>query len=284
MLSMATNRPAVPSATKRLLIEQAGNKCANPGCPNVLIEIHHIHEWHVYQTHDADHMIAICPACHDCVDRGDLRIPDETLYKWKGIDRRSAQKTGHIFVEPGEPPRLLLGSMTFRGDSGLVLFDFGEMHRLAFAVHDSDIMLLNLKLSKRDGSPLLDVVDGYVRLRDSSIELRTRPGKVYVRGGINSEYVPDWARMQLIREDELNRMIKLPLLDIEVVAPGLVRVQGIWMKEDGGVMIRRDKLSFLRPGFNIPVSLVGQGEATEMIFVGPIGTALFDLGRNAFEA
>jgi hypothetical protein len=168
--------------------------------------------------------------------------------------------------------------MAFRGDSGLVLFDFGEMHRLAFAVRDSDIMLLNLKLSKRDGSPLLDVVDGYVRLRDPSIELKTRPGKVYIRGGINSEYVPEWARVQLIREDELSRLIKLPLLDIEVVEPGLVRVQGIWMKEDGGVIIRRDKLSFLQPGFNVPLSLVGEGEATQMVFVGPVGMSLFEMG------
>ena len=170
--------------------------------------------------------------------------------------------------------------MTFHGDSGLVLFDFGEMHRLAFAVRDSNIMLLNLKLSKHDESALLDVVDGYVRLRDASIDMKVRAGKVYIRGGINSGYIPEWARAQLIREDELNRLIKLPLLDIEVVAPGLVRVQGIWMKKDGGVIIRRDKLSFLGPKLNIPVSLVGDGEATQINFVGPVGMSLFDLKLN----
>jgi hypothetical protein len=82
-----------------------------PGCPNQLVEIHHIHEWHVYQTHDASHMIAICPSCHDAVDRGSLQISDDELYRWKGIDRKEALSTGHIFIEPGEAPRLLLGSL-----------------------------------------------------------------------------------------------------------------------------------------------------------------------------
>src|SRR4051812_19267623 len=27
------------------------------GCPNTLLELHHIREWHVYKTHDGDHMI-----------------------------------------------------------------------------------------------------------------------------------------------------------------------------------------------------------------------------------
>jgi hypothetical protein len=282
MIDMATRRPTVPADTKRLLIEQGGNKCANPGCPNVLIEIHHIHEWHIYQTHDADHMIAICPSCHDCVDRGDLQILDETLYKWKGIDRRNAQRTGHIFVEPGEPPCLQLGSINFQGDSGLIFFDFDGEHRLAFAVRDNDILLLNLKLAKRDGSPILDVVDGYVRLRDPSLEMKTRPGKIYIKGGIDSEFLPGWARAQLMREDQFNRTIKLPLLDVEVIAPGQVKVQGIWMNgDDGGVIIRRDKLSFVRPGYRIPISIAcTSGGIAEMRYVGPIGTRVFEMAPN----
>jgi hypothetical protein len=168
---------------KRTLIEQAGGKCANPGCPNRLVELHHIHEWHVYQTHDAEHMIAICAACHDSIDRGQLQISDEALYRWKGIDRSSSRNMGHIFVEPGDAPRLLLGSITAKGDSGLIVFESSEQQRLSFVVRDSEIMLLNLKISGPDGGLLLDVVDGYVRKRESSIDYRVRPGAVEVPAG-----------------------------------------------------------------------------------------------------
>jgi hypothetical protein len=136
---MASRRSAVPVHIKRVLLDQAGYKCANPGCPNSLTEFHHIHEWRVYQTHDAEHMIAICPACHDAVDRGDLQISDEELYGWKGIDRSLSVPIAHIFVEPGPTPRLRLGSITVQGESGVIVFDLSERHRLSLAVRDGDI-------------------------------------------------------------------------------------------------------------------------------------------------
>jgi hypothetical protein len=72
---VAGHRPAVPKPMKLQLVEQTSGKCANPGCANVLLELHHIREWRVYHVHDADHMIAICASCHDSVDRGKSRQP-----------------------------------------------------------------------------------------------------------------------------------------------------------------------------------------------------------------
>ena len=77
------SRPKIKPSVKRALIDEAGGKCANPGFPNILTEIHHIRDWHVYFIHDPDHLIAICPACHDAVCRGDLRISADTAYQWK---------------------------------------------------------------------------------------------------------------------------------------------------------------------------------------------------------
>lgn len=113
---MAESRPNVPRETKRALIREAGGKCANPGCPNRLIELHHIQRWAVYRTHDAEHMIAVCPTCHENVERGSLLISDETLYEWKKIVRRKAAARGHIYVEPGDQAKLLLGSIAVSGE------------------------------------------------------------------------------------------------------------------------------------------------------------------------
>jgi hypothetical protein len=46
---VAERRPDVPALSKRLLVEQEGGKCANPGCPHVITQLHHIQEWHVLQ-------------------------------------------------------------------------------------------------------------------------------------------------------------------------------------------------------------------------------------------
>ena len=56
---MATSSRNAKKSIKNQLIEEAAGKCANPGCPNRLVQFHHIREWAVCRTHDAAHMIAI---------------------------------------------------------------------------------------------------------------------------------------------------------------------------------------------------------------------------------
>jgi hypothetical protein len=215
----ASADPTRPDRADRGQVRQSG-------LPNQLLQLHHIEEWHVYQTHDEAHMVAVCAGCHDSIQRGGLSISDDDLYRWKGVDR-SAFPTAHWFVEPGISPRLLAGSVALEGDSGLLVFDFGRHNRLSLALVDNDIVLLNVKLSTYGGEPVLDVVDGYIRQRDEDITLETRPGRVRILGSINNtRFVPDWARTSLLLEDLHYGMSGLPLLDLEVTRPGVVRVRG----------------------------------------------------------
>ncbi|MEW8522478.1 MAG: HNH endonuclease [Candidatus Thiodiazotropha endolucinida] len=69
------------------------------------VEIHHIREWHVYKTHDERHMISVCAACHDAIQRGELDITDETLYSWKQISRNVKYIYTNLYVEPGPHPQ-----------------------------------------------------------------------------------------------------------------------------------------------------------------------------------
>lgn len=41
---------------------------------------------------DQDHMIAICPTCHDAVHHGPLEITDDTIYSWKSIKRKPTNR------------------------------------------------------------------------------------------------------------------------------------------------------------------------------------------------
>ena len=273
---MANRRPNVPSPIKRLLIDESGGKCANPGCPNQLLELHHIREWHIYETHDAAHMIAVCAACHDHVDRGELQLSDVELYRWKGIDRTTPTST-HLFIEPGPPPLLILGSLAAQGDSGLVVFDFSGNHRLSFAVVDGDIMLLNVKVSTADGRPLLDVVEGYVRQRDPRLRLRHRPGRIQVPISLASPAIPGWARERLLSYEPLFGIQGLDLLGLHVLEPGVVKATGVWIGKDKGVVITDEAAYFLNRTREGPIALAGQGKNTVLHFNGPAEIALFGI-------
>lgn len=176
-----------------------------------LLQLHHIEEWHVYQTHDEAHMVAVCAGCHDSIHRGGLSISDDDLYRWKRVDR-STLPTAHLFVDPGGSPRLLAGTIAHEGDSGLLVFDFGRHNRRSFALVDNAIVLLNVRLLTHAGEPVLDVVDGYIRQRDEDITLETGPGRVRIPESINdTRFVPDWARTSLLLEDLHYGISGLPL-------------------------------------------------------------------------
>ena len=103
---MAT-RQKIRIELKRRLVQEAGGKCANPGCSHWRTHIHHIKHWHVYKAHNANHMIAVCPSCHDEIHHGG-GISDELLYEWKNIPRdHHADIAAHLYVEPSTEIRVL---------------------------------------------------------------------------------------------------------------------------------------------------------------------------------
>jgi hypothetical protein len=275
---MSTGRPAVPTETKRALIREAGGKCANPGCSNHLMELHHIRQWAAYGTHDAAHMIALCPTCHAHVSRGELRIDDETLYGWKQ-DRQGlvTDPADPFYVEPGEQAKLLLGSIAVTGDAGLIVFEFAEMNRLSFTVKDDDILLLNLAITTRKREEVLRVTDGHVRRRAvEPVCYAQRPGRIRVTAPVESRFLPQWALYRVQLADAGYGMDgSLTLLDLEVVKPGLVRVQGIWTEGLRALVITRRALHHVVPGRGLPVSLMGEGEGSVLHYAGPITSALF---------
>lgn len=276
-----SNRPKVNKALKRRLVAEAGGKCANPGCPNALTELHHIAEWHVVQTHDAAAMIALCPACHEAVNRGELRVDDATAYAWKGIDRsEDGGQRGHLYVEPteAEAARLLLGSFLVRSaTTGLLVFSEQPSRRLAFAVSDMDIMGLEASVTDVHGQRLARVSGGHYRAEGQSLgAVRQRPGYFHMTHPWGPSIVPEWALAQM-READADYAPEglVTLLAMEVLEPNLVRVEGVWLDEDGGMVIDRQGIHFLDRGRPGAVSIVGAGTDTTLLVAGPVDVALF---------
>ena len=231
---MAKQRTNVPVALKRELIREAGEKCANPGCPSKRTHIHHINEWHVYETHEGSDMVAICPTCHDAVHYGSLPIGDETLRRWKGIERPTSRRD-HVYVEPGETSKYLLGSFVVTAKDGLTVFDLGHS-RLSFRIADGEIMLVDLVVSSADGREILRIVSGHVKHEaEEPLRYERTPGHIRLTAPVADEYMPDWALRQLrVHVPAYANDGQLTLLDLEVIEPGLVGVEGIWHGEWDG--------------------------------------------------
>lgn len=273
---MARPREPIPQKTKEALIREAGMKCANPGCVNYRTHMHHIRQWAVYETNDQEHMIAICPACHDAVHHGTLKIDDETLYRWKGIPR-TATKQDLLYVEPGHSPKLLLGSVAATGDTGLTVFQLSPTNRLSFRLANGDIFLVNLSISTVPGQEVIRIVDNHVRhAAEEPVRYHRRPGQIRVSAPDTPDFLPAWA-LACLRAVEPDYALsgELILVDIEVLEPGLVRVQGIWAESTRAVVITKELIAFMRPGMQQPISLCGQGASTVLDYHGPITSALF---------
>ena len=273
---MAKLRKTVPTQIKDALLREAGMKCANPGCANRRTHFHHIKEWAVYETSDQKHMIAICPTCHDAVHYGTLAINDDTLYQWKEIQHGST-KRAHLYVEPGISSKLLLGSIAVTGDSGLTVFELSPSNKLSFRLIDDDIVLVNLKITTVSGKEVVRIVDNHVRYTDEEIVcFNQRPGRISITASETGEFLQNWAIISLrVQEPDYAIDGQLILLDIEVLEPGLVRVQGIWTEDKRAIVITLDRIAFIHPDGLQPLSICGEGANTVLNYSGSITSALF---------
>lgn len=273
---MVDYRPKVPADIKKALIDEAHGKCANPGCPNILTELHHIQEWCVYKAHDKDHMIAVCPACHGSITRGVLRIDDETLYRWKNINRDRKLSATYLYLEPDENlPKIVLGTISVQGATKFTVFELSENNDLEFCLRANTILLPRLRIGDKD-KLLIDVVDGHVIRKDQQITLDYRPGKVRVIDNDLRERIPDWA-IRIISNDSGIDLDTQPLLDLEAMKPGVLRVQGVWFRHDLITIVNTRQLSFIYPGLVRPLSLIGEGDGTKSVLMYTGSTVLFGI-------
>src|SRR5205085_2638224 len=79
-----TARKAVPVATHRLVLHEAGYRCANPVCRTILtLEVHHLEYVTTGGSNEAENLLPLCPNCHALHHQGN--IPIESLRSWKAL-------------------------------------------------------------------------------------------------------------------------------------------------------------------------------------------------------
>jgi len=235
---MANERPQVPAAIKRTLLEEAGGRCINPGCANERVHLHHLEEWAVYQTHDERDMIAICPACHDAVHFGSLAITDDTLRQWKAAGQ-GPRKSDLLYVEPGRSPLIKLGqiSITAEGNEGLHVFTLGPSNHLSYKIEDGDMTLATIRVADAAGETIVRMQDNRVRWAPE-FQFAKIPGRFALSGPVQEILDETWM-IDAVRT-------RIPdfgteseaILDCEVVAAGQIAVRGVWRDGDRILVVR----------------------------------------------
>jgi HNH endonuclease len=270
----------IPKAIKRTLIEEANGKCANPGCAGTRVQFHHIKHWAVCKAHNSEDMIAICPSCHDAAHNGLLRITDEMLYAWKSASRTEDFHHDQLFVEPSNCIKLLAGTIALATtNQSLIVFALSNHNTLAFGIEDDDIVLIRSRLKDLSGQQVLRVSDNRVKVqRDEDVSFTRRPGRVRIEVPSTNRYIYPEMLQQMRSVDPSFGANRIVALDLEVTAPGVVRVQGMWAAREGGVVITDQVMAFLTAGRPRPLCVAGEGEGSVLIFSGPITTAMFKVG------
>jgi hypothetical protein len=275
---MSAPRKKLKPAEKAAIVDEAGNKCANPGCSNWRVHIHHIKHWAIYESNDQSILIAVCPSCHDAIHHGHLNITDETLYAWKGIKRSPKPKTTHIYVEPSENIKLLTGSIALSStNESATIFELSENNKLSFRVLDGDINLLNIAISDIHGNDVLKVKDNYIKILDDNlVSFEQVPGHVCISTSHAEDFIPT-RFLNIMREEQPDyaNMNNAILLELEVLKPGLVRVKGCWADNKVAVIITDSSLSFIHDGLQRPLSMIGDGEESVLMFAGTVTSAMF---------
>lgn len=277
---MSKHQRKIKPDIKRSLLAEAGGKCANPGCTNWRAHIHHIKHWAVYGTHDADHMIAVCPSCHDEIHYGKLGIDDATLYAWKGIKRDATEQTAQLFVEPSNKVRIRTGDLEIATSIGeMTVFELSNRSRLSFRILDGDLLQISCRLYDKHGKDILRIVDNVVRVRkDTNINFRFRSGRATISVPNTAQYIPRWLVASMRhRIPDFCSGLTVDVLDIQVLAPGIAQLRGIWADDKNAIVIISDAIAFCQSNAYPPLMFVAYGEGPPPIieYDGPVTGRLF---------
>lgn len=134
-----------------------------------------------------------------------------------------------------------------------------------------------MSITDLNGKQILKVVENRVKYQITKpLKYERRQGKLRITAPSTSKYIPEWAlmkiRAQVPQYADNGRFV---MLDIEVVKPGIVKVQGVWVNGFEVIIITENLLSFITPGLRQPLSMCGEGENSVLHYTGPIDTSLF---------
>jgi hypothetical protein len=119
-------------------------------------------------------------------------------------------------------------------------------------------------------------VENYVRQRNSDIVIDSRPGRYRVTATDYDKFYPKWILEILSKDPSHANPEHFGILDIAVLAPGEVRIQGVLLGDTGALAIDENRILLIsrKLGVSIGMAVKEPGRAT-MVIMGPIDKSVF---------
>ncbi len=233
---------------KELIREESGGKCANPGCAVWRTHIHHIDEWAIYHSDEPEILIPVCPSCHDQIHHGSLPISREVLLQWKKIKRNRCIRNLHIYVEPGNELKLKAGGVWFANPVDkikLKLFELIPSVKIDFNTQGNKISLVDISITDIEGNVALVVLSNYIEVRDEELDCEERKGHIRITTKNINKFLPKDYVQKMRDEDSGFANDKLVVLELEVLGPGQLAINGCWYNEGQAVVMTDNGLTFV---------------------------------------
>lgn len=146
-------RKPIPGSVRLQVLTEAGFKCGNPICRNVLaLDIHHMEEVAEGGGNTPANLLALCPMCHALYTRGE--IPRDAIYAWKLM----LVSLNHAFDQEAIDDLLFLGSsgaahLRISGDGVLRFARLIGSCLAAFklVVQNGPLLLYRVELTQKGG-------------------------------------------------------------------------------------------------------------------------------------
>ena len=190
------NRKKVSDTVRDAVLIEAGYKCANPTCRQILVvDIHHIQEVREGGGNDPDNLLALCPTCHALIHREGINR--RAVRAWKGllvslnnVNRASADvlltlaKEEKRFADESDGEEDPALKFRFTGDSlgflaGLMTSGLADISRRYFGATAFGGSMPSFEVSLTDKGRLL--VDAW---KDGDPEALERMLSVHVSDGV----------------------------------------------------------------------------------------------------
>ena len=160
------DRPPIPRPLERMILMEAGYRCAIPTCKQTPVEICHIVPYSKVLKHEFDNLIALCPNCHTRYDRHQIDLTSMQQYK------------SNLSVINGR------------------YSDF-EQRILRFFLENPEYKEIRLSLSGNNEIQIMNLVkDGhleYIRGSTQSFSVGVDPDRIYRLTQKGREFIQHWS-------------------------------------------------------------------------------------------
>lgn len=236
----------IKAEIRRELIKEVGGKCANPGCPSLITEFHHLDEWSIWKSHDSNRMIAICPNCHSYAHKKGTKLTDNELLQWKAnAGKRNSTTAYPVYVTPSDETLFRFGNFKFKGNTKA--FAVGKSN-IGITVDDNGVIFINITMLDSAGKKLVEVKSSTVITTRNDVNFEVvLSGHIRVTTNLSNGIIPEWAVVNF-KENSIDLPDTVTLLEIVVKAPGEVIVQGLIQSERKVYYITENKIYFTVEG------------------------------------